>query len=171
MLNVVYRYNVFGFSSHLFFMNMCACNFRNISQSIENCTPDSLCPFHARPQYVIVSATVNILSNSLNFCKAQIKKKCCLFDGFTLHFSYQRCCAFFHILNHLCLNFCKNISIVIIFNTLLLLLLLLLSHLSRVRLYATPQTAAHQARLSLGFSRQEYWSGLPFPSPVHESEK
>ena len=32
-------------------------------------------------------------------------------------------------------------------------------------------TAAHQAPLSLGFSRQEYWSGLPFPSPMHESEK
>ena len=43
---------------------------------------------------------------------------------------------------------------------------LLLRHFSRVRLCATPQTAAHQAPLSLGFSRQEYWSGLPFPSPV-----
>ena len=52
-----------------------------------------------------------------------------------------------------------------------MLLLLLLSRLSRVRLCATPQTAAQQAPLSLGFSRQEYWSGLPFPSPVHESEK
>ena len=31
--------------------------------------------------------------------------------------------------------------------------------------------AAHQAPLSLGFSRQEHWSGLPFPSPAHESEK
>ena len=31
--------------------------------------------------------------------------------------------------------------------------------------------AAHQAPLSLGFSRQEHWSGLPFPSPMHESEK
>ena len=51
------------------------------------------------------------------------------------------------------------------------LLLLLLSHFSRVRLCATPQTAAHQAPLSLGFSRQEHWSGLPFPSPMHESEK
>ena len=50
-------------------------------------------------------------------------------------------------------------------------LLLLLSHFSRVRLCATPQTAAHQAPLSLGFSRQEHWSGLPFPSPMHESEK
>ena len=37
--------------------------------------------------------------------------------------------------------------------------------LSRVRLFATPWTVAHQAPLSLGFSRQEYWSGLPFPSP------
>ena len=49
--------------------------------------------------------------------------------------------------------------------------LLLLSRLSRVRLCATPQTAAHQAPPSLGFSRQEHWSGLPFPSPMHESEK
>ena len=47
----------------------------------------------------------------------------------------------------------------------LLLLLLLLSHFSRVRLCATPETAAHQASPSLGFSRQEHWSGLPFPSP------
>ena len=45
------------------------------------------------------------------------------------------------------------------------------SHFSCVRLCATPQTAAHQASLSLGFSRQEHWSGLPFPSPMHESEK
>ena len=51
-----------------------------------------------------------------------------------------------------------------------LLLLLLLSHFSRIRLCATPQTAAHQAPPSLGFSRQEHWSGLPLPSPMHESE-
>ena len=37
--------------------------------------------------------------------------------------------------------------------------------LSRVRLFATPWTVARQAPLSMGFSRQEYWSGLPFPSP------
>ena len=52
-----------------------------------------------------------------------------------------------------------------------LLLLLLLSRFSRVQLCATPKTATHQAPLSLGFSRQEHWSGLPFPSPRHESEK
>ena len=48
---------------------------------------------------------------------------------------------------------------------------LLLNCFSRVRLYVTPETAAHQAPLSLGFSRQEHWNGLPFPSPMHESEK
>ena len=52
-----------------------------------------------------------------------------------------------------------------------LLLLLLLSRVSHVRLCATPETAAHQAPPSLGFSSQEHWSGLPFPSPMHEREK
>ena len=50
-----------------------------------------------------------------------------------------------------------------------LLLLLLLSCFSRVRLCATPQTAAHQAPLSMGFARQEYWSGLPLPSPAQHA--
>ena len=50
-------------------------------------------------------------------------------------------------------------------------LLLLLSCVSHVRLFVTPGTAAHQAPPSLGFFRQEHWSGLPFPSPMRESEK
>ena len=37
--------------------------------------------------------------------------------------------------------------------------------LSRVQLFATPWTVAYQAPLSIGFPRQEYWSGLPFPPP------
>ena len=37
--------------------------------------------------------------------------------------------------------------------------------LSHVRLFAAPWTVAYHAPLSMGFSRQEYWSGLPFPSP------
>ena len=37
--------------------------------------------------------------------------------------------------------------------------------LSRLRLFATLWTVAYQAPLSMGFSRQEHWSGLPFPSP------
>ena len=52
-----------------------------------------------------------------------------------------------------------------------LLLLLLLSCFSHVGFCATPKTAAYQASPSLAFSRQEQWSGLPFPSPMHESEK
>ena len=53
----------------------------------------------------------------------------------------------------------------------LLLLLLLLSRFSRVRLCATPQTAAHQAPLSLGSSRQEHWSGIAISFSMDESEK
>ena len=48
---------------------------------------------------------------------------------------------------------------------------LLLSRFSRVRLCAASKTAAYQASPSLGFSRQEHWSGLPFPSPMRGSEK
>ena len=48
--------------------------------------------------------------------------------------------------------------------------LLLLSRFSHVRLCVTPQAAAHQAPLSLGLSRQEHWSVLPFPSLMRESE-
>ena len=44
------------------------------------------------------------------------------------------------------------------------------SHFSRVQLSVTQWTMAHQAPLSMGFSRQEYWSGLPFPSPVIKYE-
>ena len=47
---------------------------------------------------------------------------------------------------------------------------LTLSHFSRIRLSATPWTMARQAPLSIGFSRQEYWSGLSFPSPVIKYE-
>ena len=72
--------------------------------------------------------------------------------------------------NELLKNF-KGFEIIINVCTLPLLLLLLLSRFSRVQLCATPEMAAHQASLSLGFSRQEHWSGLPFPSPMHESEK
>ena len=52
-----------------------------------------------------------------------------------------------------------------------LFLLLLLNRFSRVRLCVTDGIdGSHQAPPSLGYSRQEHWSGLPFPSPMHESE-
>ena len=50
------------------------------------------------------------------------------------------------------------------FTSLAILLLLLLSHFSRVQLFVTPWTIACTAPFSIGFSQQEYWSGLPFPS-------
>ena len=40
-----------------------------------------------------------------------------------------------------------------------------LSHHSHVQRFVTPWTVAHPAPLSMGFFRQEYWNGLPFPSP------
>ena len=46
----------------------------------------------------------------------------------------------------------------------------MLSHFSHVQL-CDPTDGSHQAPPSLGFSRQEHWSGLPFPSPMHEREK
>ena len=42
--------------------------------------------------------------------------------------------------------------------------------LSGIQLFATPWTVAHQAPLSMGFPRQEYWSGLPFPTPGDRSD-
>ena len=42
--------------------------------------------------------------------------------------------------------------------------------LSLVQLFVAPWTVAHQAPLSMGFSRQEYWSGLPFPSPGYHPD-
>ena len=47
----------------------------------------------------------------------------------------------------------------------------MLRHFSHVPLLATSWTLAHEAPLSLGFSRQEHWSGLPFPSPMENSMK
>ena len=43
--------------------------------------------------------------------------------------------------------------------------LLFCAHASHVRLFVTPCAVAHQAPLAMGFPRQEYWSGLPFPPP------
>ena len=63
-------------------------------------------------------------------------------------------------------NFGQKLTKSFLFCTRLLLpLLLLLSHFSRVQLCAIPWTTAHQAPQSMGFSRQEHWSGVPLPSP------
>ena len=80
--------------------------------------------------------------------------------------SYEEICN-----NHLGTQIRKEMSPWSLITDVSMLLLLLLSHFSCVRLCVTPQTAAHQAPPCLGSSRQEHWSGFPFPSPMHESEK
>ena len=68
--------------------------------------------------------------------------------------SILQCSAFFTVqLSHLYMTTGKTISLTKV------------NSLSRVRLFASPWTVANQAPLSMGFSRQEYWSELPFPSP------
>ena len=59
----------------------------------------------------------------------------------------------------------KSIIITTYFHLLSQKLKVKVKSLSRVRLFVTPWTVAYQAPLSMGFSRQEHWSGLPFPSP------
>ena len=65
----------------------------------------------------------------------------------------------------------EEIEIILFWETLIICCILssmyvcVLSHFSRVLLFVTLWTAAHQAPLSMGFSRQEYWSGLPCPPP------
>jgi len=61
----------------------------------------------------------------------------------------------------------SSLSAIMVVSSAYLLLLLLLSHFSRVWLFVTPWIAAYQAPPPMGFSRQEYWSGVPLPSPVH----
>ena len=81
-----------------------------------------------------------------------------LFSGTFLSFIHVGVCyssSFLFIAKYIPLHDCTKMRV---------LLLLLLSRFSRVRLCATPETAAHQAPPSLGFSRQEHWSRLPFPS-------
>ena len=91
----------------------------------------------------------------------------CSLPGSSIHGIFQA-----RLLEWGAIAFSLKLIILKLINKLIdLLLLLLLSRFSRVQLCATPQMAAHQAPQSLGFSRQEHWSGLPFPSPMHESEK
>ena len=98
-----------------------------------------------------MESTKHVAKKRLHLIKFIINHKICCYEGYIFY-----------------IPLIKNIQFK--FASILVLLLLLLSPFSHVRLCATPETAAHQAPLSLGFSRQEHWSGLPFPSPMHKSE-
>ena len=110
---------------------------------------------------LVLASSLKLDSTSLYPCTTSCLSST-LFNGHLgcFHYYVWRC------YKQLCISFWWHI-----FYYLGMYLLLLLSHFSRVRLCATPKTAAHQAPTSLGFSRQEHWSGLPFPSPMHESGK
>ena len=84
---------------------------------------------------------------------------------FPVFHSYRQC-WYEYLCSNLLVSMCECFS-----NTLKVellgckMLLLLLSRFSHVRLCATPEMAAHQAPPPMGFSRQEYWSRMPLPSP------
>ena len=94
----------------------------------------------------------------------------CLSILFMISFTVQSLSLIRSPFVYFCFYFCLFIFVFVLF-LFYSKLLLLLSCFSRVQLCVTPEMAAHQASLSLGFSRQEHWSGLPFTSPMHESEK
>ena len=84
---------------------------------------------------------------------------------FLLHSKYSLFCSqirsFFFLLN------VTQVLTLLYFNT----LKVKVKSFSHVQLFVTPWTVAYQAPPSMGFYRQEYWSGLPFPSPMHDSEE
>ena len=85
---------------------------------------------------------------------------------FSSHYPRCRTCSFLRLPPcSLVVGTIENIKLSVTF-TLYFLRSLLLSRFSRVQLCATPWTVAYQAPPTMGFSRQEYWSGLPLPSPL-----
>ena len=78
-------------------------------------------------------------------------------------FFYQLIIALIIIFNTLCFN----LYTLVIDDLPTTMILLLFSHSAVSVSFAAPWTVVHQALLFMGFSRQEYWSGLPFPFPGH----
>ena len=80
---------------------------------------------------------------------------------------YEAVCYFpnCNLSNHLYFQMYSHIASVLLDTMCPLSIFIFFKSLSCVRLFVTSWTAAHQAPQSMGFSRQEYWSGLPFPSP------
>ena len=90
----------------------------------------------------------------------------------TILCTFQKTVAYIHTICKHCCETCVYVRVCVKILNKSSVNFVLLRHsevksFSRVRLFATPWTVAHQAPLSMGFSRQEYWSGLPFPSPGH----
>ena len=120
-------------------------------------------PFHC-PMFIAALFTIT---------KTWKKLKCPLTDDWIKKIRVCVCvCVCVRAMVVICIFICNGLllSHKKLYNAICSNMLLLLSHFSHVQLCATPQMAAHQAPPSLGFSRQEHWSGLLFPSML-ESEK
>ena len=80
-----------------------------------------------------------------------------------IFFLPKRCVLTFK--NNIVIYMCVCVCVCVCIHIYIYIVKVKLKLLSHVRLFATPWTVAYQAPPSVGFSRQEYWSGLPFPSP------
>ena len=87
----------------------------------------------------------------VSFSSCAVGLRCTLLD-----FTAEKCEAFLQIQSQSWLTLCVRVCVRACVHTFV-----------RLSLFVTPWTAARQAPLSMGFSRQEYWSGLPFPPPGH----
>ena len=133
----------------------------------------SWCPLHSHAGMIRVFQPLFTKVSSTLHCKVSA----CSADTFTLHLSHdyklleQRLCILFPVLPKCPARWslaCGSHSVTTgwfeLINQTITRVQSVIS-LSRVRLFATPWTAAYQDPPSMRFSRQEYWSGLPFPSP------
>ena len=155
-----------------FLASKCKSSCRICSCQCEISAPCSLGALHERSAQVGSSQPCSKVTVQLAFYLGQVQKSLLLSGSTECHLellaaglasSYS---LFYKHGSAQCMVSSQSVCL-----ELLLFQLLLLSRFSRVRLCVTPQTAAHQDPPSLGFSRQEHWSGLPFPFPMHESEK
>ena len=83
---------------------------------------------------------------------------------FYLNFLKKSCLTFVYVFT---LHVCHYLTLCVCVCVCVCVCARVLSRFSHVQLFATPWTVAHQAPQSMGLSRQEYWSGLPLPSPGH----
>ena len=136
----------------LFFFFLQFNNYRFIG-SCKNCTQSPVNP-SLRCHLMVTSYSITILqfqSQEIHIAMILLTKSLILFG--------------FHM-NSVCVCVCVCVQLYAIRSMYRFMHACMLSCFSHVRLCATPWTETHQAPLSTGFSRQEYWSGLPFTSPT-----
>ena len=101
-------------------------------------------------------------------CLARDRSKKCIkfsifFLSFTMEYSYCMVLPEYFSTDYLHVSVCSNAHLCIWIHS--LILKCMLNHFSHLQFFTTPRTVACQSSLSMGFSRQEYWTGLPCPPP------